>query len=461
MTEPTVLVVEHEAGAPGRLARRGARAAPAAGSTCAARTPGSALPGPGSSADVDGVVVLGGGDGRLGRRRGARGCPTPARWCAAAEAAGVPALGICLGHQLAAAGARRRGRPEPGRHDARRAAGVLGRGRRRRPAVRRRARRGAARCTGTTTSSRRCPHGRAGPGDAAPTARCRRPGSGASVWGVQFHPEAGPAIVERWVARGRGAVRRGGLRPRAVPVRRAAATRPSCATSCAALAARLRSAGGGDDDARGRASRRRATLLRLGFADPDRGGRGPRAARASTAARCCRCSPRPPTPTRRSSRLADLADRVGRRSCAADAAERSRRRGHRDAALRRARARARRSATTCCATPSTGASCGTPSSAAPGRRPSRSAPTCCAAVGADPADRCPTADPRRRGGRGRAAGGVPPDPAAPRRPRPRPRRRRRRRRRRAVRPRRRHPGRGARRGPAAGRRGRRAAAGSR
>ena len=83
------------------------------------------------------------------------------------------------------------------------------------------------------------------------------------------------------------------------------------------------------------------------------------------------------------------------------------------------------------------------------------------AVGADPrADDAGRRAARRRGGR-RAARGVPPDPAAPRRPRPGPPRRRRRRRGRDLRPRGGDPGGGAGDRPRAGRRDRRTPPGSR
>jgi GMP synthase (glutamine-hydrolysing) len=195
MAEATVLVVEHEAGAPGgwftdELA--------AAGCRLDVRRPyaGDALPDPDGTAAFDGVVVLGGSMAAWDDVA-APWLPGTRTIVRAAEATGVPTLGICLGHQLAAKALGGEAGPNPAGPTvavlpvswADDAAGD--------PLF--------ADARGTTRAVHwnndvvavLPPGGRvlaSSPDGAVQAARLGR-----HVWGVQFHPEAGASIVGRWV----------------------------------------------------------------------------------------------------------------------------------------------------------------------------------------------------------------------------------------------------------------------
>jgi GMP synthase (glutamine-hydrolysing) len=195
VTDSTVLVVEHEAGAPagwfGDELRR-------AGCRLDVRRPydGEGLPGEGELVGVDGVVVLGGAVAAWEDEL-ASWLPDTRALVRTAEQAGVPVLGICLGHQLATRALGGEVAPNPagttlavlpvcwsedaaddalfgavldvalGVHWNNDVVSALPAG---------------ARALATS------------PDGAVQAARL-----GESVWGVQFHPEAGPTIVERWV----------------------------------------------------------------------------------------------------------------------------------------------------------------------------------------------------------------------------------------------------------------------
>jgi GMP synthase (glutamine-hydrolysing) len=192
MARPSVLVVEHEEGAPAGwlgewLVEEGLH--------LDVRRPyaGEALP-----EGLDGhagLLVLGGGmdawdDDRCGW------LPATRQLVRMAEATGTPALGLCLGHQLAVlalggevqrnpAGATIAVMPVGWLEDAADDP-VLG------PVT------GAARASHWNVDvATRLPDGSrvlARTPDGAPQAARL----GASVWGVQCHPEAGPAILKRW-----------------------------------------------------------------------------------------------------------------------------------------------------------------------------------------------------------------------------------------------------------------------
>jgi GMP synthase (glutamine-hydrolysing) len=193
LTAPTVLVVEHEAGAPSgwlgdELMRAGCR--------LEVHRPYGGDPLPTDLAGVDGVVVLGGAvaswDDTL-----APWLPDTRALIRKAELAGVPVLGICLGHQLATralggevgrnpSGTTLAVLPVSWSEDARTdplLADLVDMGR----AVHWNSDVVSALPDGARTLA-------TSPDGAVQAARL-----GEHVWGVQFHPEAGPSIVERWV----------------------------------------------------------------------------------------------------------------------------------------------------------------------------------------------------------------------------------------------------------------------
>lgn len=195
MAELRVLVVEHEEDAPaGWLGT----ALEDAGCRLDVRRPyaGHPLPAPAGLGDVDGVVVLGGSMAAWEDLR-APWLPDTRTLVRSAEQAGIPVLGICLGHQLAT----------------RALGGEVGRN-----------------PTGSTVAVVPVSWGPAAADDplfgeltglsaavhwnndvvsvlpvgaqvaaTTPNGAVQAARLGRHVWGVQFHPEAGPEIVERWV----------------------------------------------------------------------------------------------------------------------------------------------------------------------------------------------------------------------------------------------------------------------
>ncbi len=195
MAEPTLLVVEHEAGAPaGWLGDE----LEAAGCALDVRRPyaGDALPGVEATGSLDGVVVLGGSVAAWDDVA-APWLPDTRTLVRAAEAAGVPTLGICLGHQLAAKALGGDAAPNPAgatvavlpvcwsgeAADDPLFADVVGT---------------AVGVHWNNDVVAALPPGArvlaSSPDGAVQAARLGR-----HVWGVQFHPEAGPDIVGRWV----------------------------------------------------------------------------------------------------------------------------------------------------------------------------------------------------------------------------------------------------------------------
>ena len=198
---------------------------------------GEPLPDPATYA---GLLVLGGAMG-ANDDADARGWPAVRERIRAHAADGVPALGICLGHQLARRGARR-----PGRRPTRTVstvglldAGLDVRGRRDDPLMSAVAtpRRGvqwnddvvAELPAGAVVLAR------------AEAARCRRPGSRRRVWGVQLHPEVDASDLGPWAEADRDVHRaRSGLDSAAVARRDRRGRATSCDAPGAPLAARLR-----------------------------------------------------------------------------------------------------------------------------------------------------------------------------------------------------------------------------
>jgi GMP synthase (glutamine-hydrolysing) len=194
MTTRTVLVVEHEAGAPAAWLGEWLLEAGISLDVCRPYA-GDAVPG--DLSGYAGLLVLGGSMDSWDDA----GCP----WLPATralvrtgEARGVPVLGLCLGHQIAAAAL----------------GGVVGRN----PAGGTLALRPVGWVEGAATDPvfgplRDCalavhwnddvvlelPEGAVALAFSADgTVQAAR--LGRSVWGVQFHPEVGPDLLEEWVA---------------------------------------------------------------------------------------------------------------------------------------------------------------------------------------------------------------------------------------------------------------------
>jgi GMP synthase (glutamine-hydrolysing) len=191
----TVLVVEHEPGAPaGWLGEE----LEAAGATLDVRRPwtGQPLQVPDDLSGIDAVLVLGGAM--------AAWDAVVAPWLldtrslvSAAERAGVPVLGVCLGHQLAT---RALG-GEVGRNPAGTSVAVL--------PVRWMPYAARDPLFSAMTDTALAVHWNDDAVSALPpgaTVLATSPDGavqaarlGTHVWGVQFHPEAGPSIIDRWV----------------------------------------------------------------------------------------------------------------------------------------------------------------------------------------------------------------------------------------------------------------------
>lgn len=192
MVQPSVLVVEHEEGAPAGWLGEWLEAE---GLALDVRRPYAGQQLPGDLTGQAGLVVLGGGMDAWDDDHHPWLPPTR-DLIRLAEATGVPALGLCLGHQLAVlalggevgrnpAGATIAVMPVgwlPGAEDDVVLGPVTGAGRASHWNVD-----VATRLPAGTTVLARTPDG------APQAARLGR-----SVWGVQCHPEAGPSILARW-----------------------------------------------------------------------------------------------------------------------------------------------------------------------------------------------------------------------------------------------------------------------
>jgi GMP synthase (glutamine-hydrolysing) len=195
MADVAVLVVEHEAGAPGGWLEDGLRAA---GCELDVRRPyaGEPLPAPEQVEDFGGVVVLGGSMAAWDDAV-APWLPGTRAIVRAGEAAGVPTLGICLGHQLAAKALGGDAAPNPAGPTVAvvpvcwadtAAADPLFAGIRDTPM--------AVHWNNDVVSA--MPPG-AEVLATSPDGEVQAARLGRRVWGVQFHPEAGAEIIGRWV----------------------------------------------------------------------------------------------------------------------------------------------------------------------------------------------------------------------------------------------------------------------
>ena len=192
MDELTILVVQHEDGAPAgwfgeELERAGAR--------LDVRRPYAGDPLPADVGGIDALVVLGGAMAAWDDER-APWLPGTRALVRTCERAGVPVLGICLGHQLATRALGGEVGPNPAgttiavlplcwAEDAGEDplfAAMIGTER----AVHWNSDIAAALPAGARVVA-------TSPDGAVQAARL-----GHSAWGVQFHPEAGPEIVGRW-----------------------------------------------------------------------------------------------------------------------------------------------------------------------------------------------------------------------------------------------------------------------
>jgi GMP synthase (glutamine-hydrolysing) len=195
VAELTVLVVEHEADAPGGWLVEELEGAGCRLEVCRPYA-GDRLPG---LDGVDGVVVLG-GPMAAWDDAATPWLPDTRTLIRSAEAVGVPTLGICLGHQLSAMALGGEVAPNP--------AGatvavlpVSWGGEARGDSLF-----GAVLDTAVAVHWNNDVVARLPPGAAvlatSPDGAVQAARLGRHVWGVQFHPEAGPTIVERWVRAG-------------------------------------------------------------------------------------------------------------------------------------------------------------------------------------------------------------------------------------------------------------------
>ena len=188
-----VLVVEHEAGAPAAWL---GEALQELGVELVVARPYAAEPLPVDLDGIDGLVVLGGAVDSWDDQA-APWLPDTRELVRLAETTGVTALGICLGHQIAVGALG----GEVGRNPSGSTVAVIPLGWT--PAATDdsmlRSLTGARRAVHWNNDvAHRLPDGAVvlarSPDGAVQAARL-----GEHVWGVQFHPEAGPAVLERWV----------------------------------------------------------------------------------------------------------------------------------------------------------------------------------------------------------------------------------------------------------------------
>lgn len=192
MVGPSVLVVEHESGAPAGwlgdwLVEEGVR--------LDVRRPYDGEQLPEDLAEHDGLLVLGGGMDAWDDEHH-WWLPPTRRLVRHAEETGTPALGLCLGHQLAvlALGG------EVTRNPAGTTIAVM--------PVQWLSEAADDPVLGPVTGARRASHWNVDVATRLPDGSrvlARTPDGapqaarlGSSVWGVQCHPEAGPAILQRW-----------------------------------------------------------------------------------------------------------------------------------------------------------------------------------------------------------------------------------------------------------------------
>lgn len=196
MAELSVLVIEHEPGAPaGWLGEE----LELAGAVLDVRRPysGESVPGAAELAQVDGVVVLGGSMAAWDDAV-APWLPGVRTLVRLAEERDVPLLGICLGHQLATRALGGEVGPNPAGTTVAVLPVCWGPGAGEDPLL-------AALSSAEVAVHWNADVVSALPPDAevlatSPDGAVQAARLGRNVWGVQFHPEAGPSIVDRWVA---------------------------------------------------------------------------------------------------------------------------------------------------------------------------------------------------------------------------------------------------------------------
>jgi GMP synthase (glutamine-hydrolysing) len=189
-----VLVVEHEAGAPAAWMGERLTELDLALEVCRPYA-GDAVPE--KPSDADGLLVLGGSmdawdDANF------PWLPDTRALVRAAESTGVPVLGICLGHQLAASALG----GEVGRNPAGTTVAVLpiGWGEEAEDDPLLGPVRGATSAVHWNNDVVLALPAGARPLARTPDGEVQAARLGHHVWGVQFHPEAGVAVLEEWVA---------------------------------------------------------------------------------------------------------------------------------------------------------------------------------------------------------------------------------------------------------------------